>query len=481
MRVVPDAGMRGPLTGVLLVLALFPLLPARASGAAVSGAIRFVDGVSYPRTQAGIQAALDEAATAGEGTVWVSDGDASMAAGITVPASTTLHLGRGNFTFTGNSGIRLSNKSTLEGQGYGSTRIAAGPPFSGRLIENADTTGSQESCRIVNLEIDGARVSGARVDAGLRIKRTYVMTTIRDVSVHDCSGIGVRIEGSDANSVGQLVVDNVWVNNVGDFGFYINAAARNIWMNDCSSERPGRNTAGLYINGTTTKSGQNVGCRVSGFYTEIVDTMSVGILVDGAANVEIDDYTAVSRRPGMKAGVEVRNTASGIHGFSPSNLTIRNLWSESDTLVLDKANGVAITAGSDPKGNPYKGLAWYTSPKASGTSPANGYRGYGQIVGIQPGKLGPRIASARTITPHPDGSVFVVTGSSTVSTITGSDYFLWKVTYFIVSTAVRFDTTGNIRLNTTAGDFVGNASGGYDILALLWDGSQWNEVSRSLN
>jgi len=28
---------------------------------------------------------------------------------------------------------------------------------------------------------------------------------------------------------------------------------------------------------------------------------------------------------------------------------------------------------------------------------------------------------------------------------------------------------------------VGNGSGGYDILALMWDGSNWNEVSRSLN
>jgi len=124
--------------------------------------------------------------------------------------------------------------------------IVAGPKFSGRLVENADTTGSQESCRIVNLEIDGAKASGARVDAGIHIKRIYVMTTIRDISVHDCSGNGVRIEGTDANSVGQLVVDNVWVNNGGDYNFYINSAARNIWMNNCSSERPGPNTLNLF-------------------------------------------------------------------------------------------------------------------------------------------------------------------------------------------------------------------------------------------
>jgi len=459
------------------------LLAARAALAAPAtpGAIRFVDGVAYPRTQAGIQAALDEASAAGAGTVWVSDGDATLASGVTVPASTTLHLGRGHFTFTGTSGFLLGNKSTLEGQGYGSTCIVAGPKFVGRLVENADTTGSQESCRLVNLEIDGAKASGARVDAGVHIKRIYVMTTVRDVSVHDCAGNGVRIEGTDANSVGQLVVDNVWVNNCGDYNFYINSAARNIWLNDCSSERPGRNTAGLYINGTTTRSGQNVGCRVSGFYTEIADGMSPGILVDGAANVEIDDYTAVAQRAGMRAGVEVRNSASGIHGFSPANLTIRNLWADSDTLVLDRANGVTITAGADPKRNPYKGVAWYTSPKASGSSPVNGYSGYGQIVGIQPGKLGPRIVSARSVAPHPDGSAFLVTGVATVSTIAGSDYFLWKVTYFVAGTAVRFDSTGNIRLSASAGDFVGNATGGYDILGLMWDGRQWNEVSRSLN
>jgi len=469
----------------ILFFLLQPIAPPNAQAdeslTLPTGRIGFVNGVNYPRTQAGIQAALDQAAAAGEGTVWVSDGDVSLAAGVTVPASTTLHLGRGNFTFTGSSGFRLSNMSTLEGQGYGSTRIVAGPKFAGRLVENADTTGSQESCRIVNLEIDGARASGARVDAGIHIKRIFVMTTLRDISVHDCSGNGVRIEGTNANSVGQLVVDNVWVNNGGDYNFYINAAARNIWMNDCSSERPGPNTAGLYINGTTTRSGQNVGCRVSGFYTEIADGMSVGILVDGAANVEIDDYTAVAQRTGMRAGVEVRNSASGIHGFSPSNLTIRNLWADSDTLVLDRANGVTITAGADPKRNPYKGVAWYTSPRASGSTPVNGYGGYGQIVGIQPGKLGPRIVAARTIAPHPDGSAFLITGNATVSTIAGSDYFLWKVTYFMVATAVRFDTTGNIRLSASAGDFVGNGTGGYDILALMWDGRQWNEVSRSLN
>src|SRR3989441_856832 len=82
-----------------------------APAAAAGGAIRFVDA----RTQAGIQAALDEAAAAGAGTVWVTDGDATLATGITVPPSTTLHLGRGSLKFTGTAGIRLSDKSTLEG------------------------------------------------------------------------------------------------------------------------------------------------------------------------------------------------------------------------------------------------------------------------------------------------------------------------------------------------------------------------------
>jgi hypothetical protein len=124
--------------------------------------------------------------------------------------------------------------------------------------------------------------------------------------------------------------------------------------------------------------------------------------------------------------------------------------------------------------NPYRFLDWYSPPIFKGTVSTNGYRNSGQIIGIQPAKQGPDIASAATIAPHPEGgSLFNVTGVTTVTTITGLPAFLNKLTIFKLTTAVQFTDGGNISLGANR---VGNGTGGPDMLGLIWDGTQWNEA-----
>lgn len=420
---------------------------------------RVVDGVNYPMTVAGVQAALDEVGAQGGGEVWLP-ANANILLGVKpvrIPAFCTL---RGQGAYTGGGYTFTSNAST---------RVSA-------AIVNSDTTGAQECVVIQGINIWGA--PGARIDAGIKLKKVFVGSSIKDCLVTGVSGIGIRIEGDDRTSAGQLYLENVAVTNTGHYGYYLNAGLRNIWLKGCTAERPGRNSAALCINGSTTRSAANVGVQVDGFYTEVEDPASVGIRIDGASAVEISNYTASVPRGRMRAAIQIRNTNEGKHAFSTSGLTVRNLYCECDTLIEDRDAGRAFTTGADPR-NPYRFLDWYSSPDFEGTTRANGYRNSGQIIGIQPARRGPDLASAGTLAPHPDGGNFyVVTGATTVTDITGLPAFLYRVTVFEVEGKIRFVDGGNLNLD---GDFVGNGTGGPDLVGMIWDGTRWNEAFRSLN
>jgi len=427
----------------LLSLGVLALSPA-------PGNVRVVDGVNFPMTVAGVQAALDQAGASGGGEVWLP-ASANIALGTTpvrIPAFCTL---RGQGAYTGGGYTFTSNAST---------RVSA-------AIVNADTSGAQECVVIQGINIWGG-APGARIDAGIKLKKVFVGSSVKDCLVTGASGVGVRIEGDDRTSAGQLYLENVTVTNTGHHGFYLNAGLRNIWLKGCTAERPGKNSAALYINGSTTRSAGNIGVQVDGFYTEVEDPSSVGIRIDGASAVEIDNYTASVPRGRMRAAIQVRNSNEGKGKFSTSGLTVRNLYCECDTLIEDQ--GRAYTTGADPR-NPYRFLNWYSSPESGNDG--------GQIIGVQPARRGPDIPSASTLAPHPEGGNFyVVTGTATVTSITGLPAFLYRVTVFSVSDKARFVDGGNLNLS---GDFVGNGTGGPDLLGLIWDGTKWNEAFRSSN
>ena len=430
-----------------------------ASSATTGGAIRIVDGVTFPLTVAGVQAALDEISAVGGGEVWV-------------PATAGIVLAT--------TPILIANRCTLVGFG----NVTDTPTFTGNAstnvraaIENSDSTGGQQMVGVRNIYIDGNQSTGARMDRGVRFKKVFVGSYIRDVTVVSVSGVGVEIAGDASNAVGQLVVENVWTNNTGHYGIYVSGGARNIWLRSCSAERPGRNTSALAIidNNSTAAS---LGVQVDGFYTEVQDTMSSGIYIDGASGVEISNYTASVPSGSMRSAVRISNSNNNNHARSPSGITIRNMYSASDTLIEDHQNSLTYTVGPGGVNNPYAFVDWYSTPLFKGTTSGNGYRASGQKIGIQPAKRGPDVSSASTIAPHLDGHYYVITGTTTVTSITGAPYFLYKTTVLEVSGALQFTDGSNLNLN---GNFVGNATGGADLLGLIWDGTNWNEAFRSLN
>lgn len=86
---------------------------------------------------------------------------------------------------------------------------------------------------------------------------------------------------------------------------------------------------------------------------------------------------------------------------------------------------------------------------------------------------GAAVASAAAITPA--GSVFHVTGTTGITSITSTNYAAGACTMLIFDGVVTVTDGSNLKL---AGDFTSSAD---DTLSLCYDGTNWYERSRSLN
>ena len=428
------------------------------SGPTSGAAVRIIDGLTFPFTIAGLQAANNELKATGGGEIWVP-----ATAGI--PIQTTP--------------LKLSNRVILRGFGaYGLMTTFVGDaatnvPF---VIGAEDTSGGQEMCGIEGISINGGSDHGGRVDAGIKLKRIFVGTFVRDVDIAYCSGIGLRIEGTADETVGQLVVDYVSTHATGSYGVLVNSGATSVWFDHLSVHTPGRKTAGVAVIGPAPGSATpNWGTRFSGLYTEVTDSMSVGLLIDGASGVEVDGMVASKAGGRFRSAVKIQNTLGGSWYQSPAGVSLKSIYSQSDTLVEDVPNNLTFDVGPYVS-TPMRSLAWYTSPvsqSAAGDTIGDDYRAYNQIIGMQPAKRGPDLPSAAGIAPPVDGAnAFHVTGTTTITGITGREAHRYKATTFIVDGVCLITWGGNLHLN---GNFLGPGQ-----LTLMWNGSYWLELSRSL-
>ena len=94
------------------------------------------------------------------------------------------------------------------------------------------------------------------------------------------------------------------------------------------------------------------------------------------------------------------------------------------------------------------------------------------IRGLQGG--GAAVASA-TALPLPTGRVFHVTGTTTITSITSTDFAAGAVITLIFDGILTFTDGSNLKLN---GNFVTSAD---DTITLVYDGSNWYEMCRSAN
>lgn len=446
-----------------------------ASGPTSGGAIRTVDGVTFTRTRAGIQQAINEAYDAGGGIAWLPSGG----------------------TVTVDSTLLLRNRVQLVGPGTHSTPTllkAANGVSLRALAENADTTGSQQYVGISGLAFDGNSSGGASVAYGVRYKDVFIGSYIRDTRVANCTGQGLRLE-SDASGLGPLFVENFLSNDNGGDGICLTGPAMtSVWMTGLDIERWGTGCAGLRLNGTATGS-SSFGAVVDGAYFEAAsDATASGVVIGDMHNVSVNniDFNPTN---GINYPVKIEGAAT-TGPFSAWGARITNVRASNDTILFDQVNNHAITGsgGSISVIPEYivangaqsfrrESLVLQDSLRVVGrTLLTDTLRVQGR-VDLNEAMLfrkGADITAASTIAIGV-GNCFTISGATTITDITGPSLPSGKqqlVTFFFSNTGVTITDTNHWQLN---GNFVDDGVNGVDALTGLWGGTNFIELARSHN
>lgn len=109
----------------------------------------------------------------------------------------------------------------------------------------------------------------------------------------------------------------------------------------------------------------------------------------------------------------------------------------------------------------------------SGALPTLNTTGNAVVDGIFSAGMGAAVASASAIAPT--GNTFHVTGTTTITSVSGTGITAGTAITIIFDGVLTFTDGSNLKL---AGNFVTTAD---DTITLVWDGSNWYEKSRSVN
>lgn len=453
--------------------AIIPRLGPQSSPTS-GGAIRIVDGVTFGRTRAGIQAAINESYDAGGGIVWFPSGG-------TVSIDSTL---------------LLRNRVQLVGPGTHSTPtlLKAADGVSLRsLAENADTTGSQQYVGISGLAFDGNSSGGASVAYGIRYKDVFIGSYIRDTRVANCSGQGLRLE-SDASGLGPIFVENFLSNDNGGDGVCLTGQAMtSVWLTGLDIERWGTGCAGLRFNGSATGS-SSFGAVADGVYMEAAnDATADGVVIGNMHNVSVNN---VNFNPTNSINYPVKIEGAATTGpFSAWGARITNVRASNDTILFDQVNNHAITGSggsisvipeyivaNGAQSYRRESLVLQDSLRVVGrTMLTDTLRVQGRVDlnNAMLFRKGADITAASSIAIG-TGNAFSVSGATTITDITGPSTGGKQqlVTFFFSNTGVTITDTNHWQLN---GDFVDDGVNGVDTLTGLWGGTNFIEVGRSHN
>ncbi len=169
------------------------------------------------------------------------------------------------------------------------------------------------------------------------------------------------------------------------------------------------------------------------------------------------------------SGSVVANVTATGALVSTGNVSAGNFLLASAGLLLSD-NYLEAVANSSWRFRDTVASPWFGFVKSSAaiqlTDGASGIKG---LVGG-----GSAVASA-TALPLPTGRVFHVTGTTTITSITSTNFQSGAVITLIFDDVLTFTDGSNLKL---AGNFVTTAD---DTITLAYDGTNWYEIARSVN
>jgi hypothetical protein len=252
--------------------------------------------------------------------------------------------------------------------------------------------------------------------------------------------------------------------------------------------------------------------NASGTYTDNLTVSSAGLVTAGSGVVSngaiYTHSTAASSNFYVTGNQTGANSVSNSFFGGSAGGMVRTLFYGNNTTTISSTgnNGANVVFGSAPITTSASGtnaiianvavrpLGTITNAGATVTntvshyiegSTTGGTNNYSQWVDAGTSRFdgrvclgkGANVASATTMTLGSDGNVFHITGTTAITAITTTNWQAGsEITLIFDSTASI--TAGANMILAGAANFNGTAN---DVIKLVWDGTSWFEVSRSIN
>lgn len=170
---------------------------------------------------------------------------------------------------------------------------------------------------------------------------------------------------------------------------------------------------------------------------------------------------------GTSTGATISQFGGELYLGTTSSYTVRILTGASTGINLAATSQLSWASVAGASNAPDTGI----SRHGAGVTQFNNGT-VGNVRGLQGG--GAAVASAAAL-PLPTGNVFHVTGTTGITSITSTNFQSGVQITLIFDAALTVTDGGNLRL---AGNFVTTAD---DTLTLVFDGTNWYEIARSVN
>jgi hypothetical protein len=416
---------------------------------------------------AALQDALDAAVAAGGGTVFLPAGSYVISDTLSIPAGVPIRL--------------VGAAMAMRNVGY-PTQIVRAEGVTATMLHVAgdgDTDADRGYVEICDLEFDGATEAGHGVVLE-RCNEVYLHRT----KIRNCYQSGLILR-----QCWNLVAHAAMVHGCGDHTTHpatlvdaiaaVGGNSDTLLLSNCQWESNGGTD--LRITGSTAHSARSS-------VVQVVNAKMEGAAWEGSFPFVDLHYAQMCHFDNAVFGCPAERSGPFVLQNGESNGWWSNKFSN---CHFDKAAGGTAPAHYIDIG---AGSIQLDNVACTGHAPTSSYVRVrntvtarrvqvGQILVedntktlIEDDRADPTVASAATITLPNGDRVVKVTGTTNITSITASH--VGRVVTLIFAGALTFTNGSNLKLNTAAGNLV---TTGDDTITLVCDGTNWFEVSRSVN
>jgi hypothetical protein len=363
----------------------------------------------------------------------------------------------------------------------GTERDLSASGGSGDTLPIADTTavvkGSADATKLVRIEADGLTTGTTRVitmpDANTTLPVASQVitysgpTAARTVTLPDANFTAARTDAANTFTGTQTFssAPNLSTMTTGSILFAAASGAvtqdnTNLFWNDTTNI--------LNVGNPTSSLDFRVQVRGDGGFD--------GMLLQNEGNsmlnrMEVFSGTQAFHNPQF-AAIRGRGTiASPAAVVSGDSLFTIDVTGQETASTQNTAARISVLADGTPGTNDMPGRMEFATTADGAASPTA--RLVIKSTGLTSLYSGAAVASAATITPT--GNLFHVTGTTNITSVSGTNVIAGTKITIIFDGVLTFTDGSNLKL---AGNFVTTAD---DTITLVWDGSAWFEVCRSVN